>query len=430
MKIRTDFVTNSSSSSFVVEVEIESDDSRIVFETKPTDEGANSNFKCTGKDIAEAGSVDELCTLLQKSMSGTGKSKIKGFVKDIQKNINDISDISSVTLRRIWISYGESSGCTVENDSELHNLAVKVQKAEGDQKDAACKELEDYLENAEIYAYGGWHDEWPTGFCKSSAKPKYKWSHMGISIEDLAKKITSDKLSNDDLAVETIMIDMKNRTVSESADFIIDGSEKGIEKKKAKMSNSLFKNLLEKTCTNASIKSNIPITDLIPDCHETCDSIDYAVYKDDEFVMAVLIKNPENARSKSFKAIEPICKKASLNLLVLDERKDNTEVKIISRINTVFYSKKYEKYVLNQQFDDTHEETVPDIGTGYEVQVKFADNRAYLYHCFTDIKAGDIVYVGGAKTGCPGMVIYVSDKKIERDEPSQGIYCVEKVIRN
>lgn len=92
MKIRTDFVTNSSSSSFVVEVEVETNEARVVFETNPIDEGANSNFKCSGKDITKADSIDGLCELLQKSMSGTGKTKIKGFAQDIKDNVQDISD--------------------------------------------------------------------------------------------------------------------------------------------------------------------------------------------------------------------------------------------------------------------------------------------------------------------------------------------------
>ena len=429
MKIRSDFVTNSSSSSFVVEVEVESAGSRIVFETHPTDEGANSNFKCTGEDVAQSASVKALCELLQKSMTGTGKTKIKGFVKDIEDNISDISEITSVTLRRIWISYGESSGCTVANDATLHELAKKITGTKGDQKEAACKELEEYLENAEVYTEGGWQDAWPTSFCGSTAKPKYKWDHMGLSAPDLAKKIAGKKIDNNDLAVETIVVDMKNKTVSETADFILDGNEKGIGKKPAKKSNSFIRKLLEILCIDSDIKEGVPVTDIIPDCDQECDALDYVVYQKEQVVLAVSVKTAENARSKTFKNIETICKNASLNYLVLDEKKDNTESKLISKINTAFYYERFKKYVIDEDLSGTSEEETPNIGTSHPVQVRFADNRAYMYDCFSEVSVGDIVFVGGSKTGLPGMVVLISDQEIIRNEPPVGTYSVEKIIR-
>ena len=71
---------------------------------------------------------------------------------------------------------------------------------------------------------------------------------MGISVSDLAKKIASEKITNNDYAVETVVVDMHNKSVEESAEFILDGSEKGIDFKKAKKSSAFIKRIIENCC--------------------------------------------------------------------------------------------------------------------------------------------------------------------------------------
>lgn len=105
MKIRTDFVTNSSSSSFVVSLRIELRNGRVLAfrGTGSCGEGSNNDFydlkiSASPKQLANAGSVDELIALL------------KNGVKDDKCKILDENDAARNQMIREWTASGYTDG--------------------------------------------------------------------------------------------------------------------------------------------------------------------------------------------------------------------------------------------------------------------------------------------------------------------------------
>lgn len=171
------------------------------------------------------------------------------------------------------------------------------------------------------------------------------------------------------------------------------------------------------------VKANVGIEELVPSCSVQCDPIDYLVSLPGYPDVAASMKTAQNAKSKTFKAIAPVLENSGITYLILDEKKDDTKDKIISRVTAALFADEFRKYVVENEQNGTTEVPAKDSGDGHSVRVKFADNRSYVYNCFDEIKEGDIVYVGGAKSGCRGMVVAVAGNKTY-----PGYYNVEKKL--
>ncbi len=231
MKIRTDFVTNSSSSSFCVNLIVEDIDRRVyVLKDIPTeynvDCGGTAVFDANLENAAKCADVAELCEFLTAAVKddyrgeenddpenhiNVMKARKAEFTEQLIKNVSDLSEIKTIRVIRKYDAWGEYADLIADNDYELCDLAQAYLDAEGEEKESAKEAFLKYIDTPDEERVGDY-------FGHGYEDIRYV---LEDDIDEVAERLCSGFAPENVSGNECQYLDMKTGKVVRYAEFIL-----------------------------------------------------------------------------------------------------------------------------------------------------------------------------------------------------------------